>query len=454
LYVIDKDVYSGASDADDPLFPVLRRHLNALLAASRMWVQRRDLDERTVKRLRRQAILLNHRRYLARIPVYRHLAKERGIDAAADVQKVATELMFSSDVFKSYGSRWLSVANFDAMTEWLGRLFIRRLAISMEGIADIAAWRRRLRSEGVFVTCSSGTGGQFSFVPRDRFTLAALIENGQWYSHTIMDDAPGAPFDCLILGPRGTSMGIQAAGTGLARTARRAHFLFNAELTPDMLTALQGSPSETATSTALSTFLDMSGPGRDSVFANAFAFLRQASADHTRVLVFGPPFLVHEMCTRLVQDYRPVCLEPGSTVVTAGGWKTVTPVTADELQRDIERALCVPPGRQVDTYSTSECNCVLIRCRHGRYHAPPVLELVALDDLLLPREGNDVLGTIGFLDPFAASYPGFLVTGDRGRLVDGVCACGLTGWSVVGAFERAPGYVAKSCAGALASVLG
>jgi hypothetical protein len=213
-------------------------------------------------------------------------------------------------------------------------------------------------------------------------------------------------------------------------------------------------PAGATRSSSLEAFVDSTTVGRHVLFARAFDFLDETRRAGRRALIFGPPFLVHEACMRLLQNGRPLVLPLGSTVVTAGGWKSAVPVAAEQLEEDVARALGIPPARQVDTYSTSECNCVLIRCREGRYHAPPLLELVALDDLLLPVAGDDVFATIGFLDPFAASYPGFIVTGDRARLIRGRCACGLAGWSIASAIERAPGYVARSCAGALASVLG
>jgi hypothetical protein len=450
---MDRADESALSDTHDALFEVLRKHLEVLLLASRAWARHQDIDEALIQRVRAQALALNHRRYLQHVPVYRQLAHERGVAPEADADTLVRELMLSAEVFKSYDVRWLDAADFVAMTDWLGTICIRRPAIDARPVTNITGWRTCLRADGLFVTCSSGTGGQFSFVPRDTFTLSALIGNGQWYSHTILDDAPGAPFDCLVLGPRGASMGIQAAGVGISRTAERAHFLIDAELTPDLLRAAT-MPAGATRSSSLEAFVDSTTVGRHVLFARAFDFLDETRRAGRRALIFGPPFLVHEACMRLLQNGRPLVLPLGSTVVTAGGWKSVVPVAAEQLEEDVARALGIPPARQVDTYSTSECNCVLIRCREGRYHAPPLLELVALDDLLLPVAGDDVFATIGFLDPFAASYPGFIVTGDRARLIRGRCACGLAGWSIASAIERAPGYVARSCAGALASVLG
>jgi len=50
-----------------------------------------------------------------------------------------------------------------------------------------------------------------------------------------------------------------------------------------------------------------------------------------------------------------------------------------------------------------------------------------LDEALKPIEGKDIEGFFGFLDPFAGSYPGFLISGDHVHLVDDKCDCGLIG---------------------------
>ena len=62
-------------------------------------------------------------------------------------------------------------------------------------------------------------------------------------------------------------------------------------------------------------------------------------------------------------------------------------------------------------------------------------------------------GMLAFLDPFALSYPGFLIAGDRATLDFGSCGCGRSGAFVEGEIERAPGAEVRGCGGVLGSIL-
>ena len=96
---------------------------------------------------------------------------------------------------------------------------------------------------------------------------------------------------------------------------------------------------------------------------------------------------------------------------------------------------------------------MLSTCSHGRYHVPPLIQPILLDDALDWVEDGEGEGILGFFDPFAGSYPGFLITGDQGKLTFEPCPCGLAGWSVRGEIVRAAGYEPRGCAQALAAEL-
>ena len=132
-------------------------------------------------------------------------------------------------------------------------------------------------------------------------------------------------------------------------------------------------------------------------------------------------------------------------MITGGGWKGRSPVAGHRLRAAVTRQLGVPPDRCVDTYSTAELNTVFVTCLQGRYHVPPVVEPVILDDLLQPVDDDGAEGRLAVLDPFALSYPGFVATGDQVRLCRDPCRCGLSGPSLLGPITRAPGLPERGC---------
>lgn len=433
----------------------LEQLLNLLRGAALFWARGKAFDESAVEKVRNRAILLTHEWYVDRIPVYRQLAEERGAIKVDDVRVVADECLFGTELFKSYDAHWLEEAEYDRMTEWLRRIFVRHPRIALEGVHDVETWRDRLRGDEIYLMYSSGTSGRLSFVPRDLVTWKALCENPRYYSQPLGNGNQAVPAasDCLILGPRGSGFGLQAAGIGLARAAARTHYLFDTQFDADTFRSLRSGSPALERDAATEDFVEATTAARDGAYAAAAAFLREAAAGNRGVVVFGPPFQVAELCSRILEDGSGLRLPQGSSVLTGGGWKLNEHerLTREELAGRVDRALGVPRGHVVDAYSTAESNCVLVSCSEGRYHVPPLIEPVVLDDLFMTVPGDDVTGRLGFLDPFAHSYPGFFATGDIGRLVRGRCECGLSGAAFVGEIRRAPSEEATGCAAVLAS---
>jgi len=392
----------------------LERHLQGLrglLVATRLWARGDPLDARALAATQDEALLRLHRLHLARIPVYRDFATAAGLTRVDDAAQLAGELMVTDGLFKSYDADWLDRRDFAAMTSWLGTLFIREPAIDPRGIEDVGAWRARLREDGTYLTFSSGTSGRPSFVPRDRATLTALRRNG------LLSAVAGTPTaDALLLTAGGIGLGIQSVARGLLERAAHTHHL--------------GAPA----------LAETPGPDGERAWEDGLRFVAAAAGAGRSLTVLGTPAAVEQLCERALE--RPVRLSSRSTVVTGGGWKGARTKEPAHLDTLVRRAL----GNTdlMDVYGAAELNCYLVRCRHGRYHVPPLVRTVVLDDLLVPLQGGD--GLLGFLDPFALSYPGFVIPGDVGRLVDGTCACGLSGPAVEGPIERAPTYAARGCA--------
>jgi hypothetical protein len=145
---------------------------------------------------------------------------------------------------------------------------------------------------------------------------------------------------------------------------------------------------------------------------------------------------------------------PGSTLVTGGGWKSFQgdALSRKELTRLVLATLGIESAHCIDVYSTSELNCHFRTCRQGHYHIPPLIEPVVLDEALSGTPGESGSGMLAFLDPFALSYAGFVITGDVGTLRHGRCECGLPGPVLEGEVLRAPGMEIRGCGGVLESI--
>ena len=197
-------------------------------------------------------------------------------------------------------------------------------------------------------------------------------------------------------------------------------------------------------------FRDATIGKKDERMAAMVSALRESSRKGRKVFLAGAPYLFKEL---LAMTGGTIPLAAGSVVMTGGGWKTFTGEKIEQhvLNQMIGEAFGIPVANVIDGYSMAEIHGVVPRCEHGRYHLPPMIEAMVVDEEMRPMKGKDLTGSFAFLDPFAVSYPGFIVTGDRVRMIDEQCACGTYGpaFTEIG---RAPGREVKGCGGVMASI--
>jgi hypothetical protein len=407
---------------------VLERERAGLLVSSRLWATGRSLDETRVREARHAVLLGNHVRYLASVPVYARLAAELDLIEVKDVATIIEELLVGVTLFKSYDDSLLERGDFSALTAWVEEVSTLNPTPCLDGVGSISEWCAAMERAGVVVTMSSGTSGRPSFIPRDAATSAALRNNGRCYSNLAWGGyADGIPdFDALLVTKPNQLNGLNSVAAGLAGLATRSLYL-SIESEP-------GQPVQTLTS--------------------AIELIESAHREHRRLLVFGAPSAMAQLCAATLQGGRSIRLPDDAMVVTGGGWKSGSAeIHRDDFSELLFDAMGVTAAQTLDVYGLSECNAYMLRCARGRYHVPPVLEVSIVDENLHAMSGADETGLIALLDPFAFSYPGFLLTGDWGRLVTSTCGCGLDGPGFVGEIVRAHGEDSKGCAGVSSGVM-
>lgn len=412
-----------------------------LIDATRRWAKGESADDITP--VRHEAICLNHLRYVNLIPAYRQFAQSVDLPERVDMNLVINELMFTDDLFKSYDPLLLDHADFAGMNAWLSNICTQNIHFDTSSVSTVNEWRVRLKSAGIFLSYSSGTSGNMSFIPRDPMTWAALRKNSSYYANPnsiIRLDGKTPTFDCLVAGPRGEGMGIQGAAAGLTRMAANSLYLYDNVVSGDDVR-----------NRSMSTTTELD---ERAAHEAALEFIDAARSAGRPLLLFGAPFQLRRFCSQLASMQTTIDTCPGSTVVTGGGWKSFQGerIPQAELVGLVNQTLNIPSTHFIDTYSTAELNCAMTNCSQGHYHIPPLIEPVVLDESLFGECGATGYGILSFLDPFSMSFPGYLITGDMGRLEKGVCNCGLHGWYVDGEIKRAPNQTIKGCGGVLASM--
>ncbi len=461
----------------------LQRIHPQLIKLSQAWAGKWGYDPDQARELRREAILLNHSHYLGHIPVYQKLAQEEGIGELDDLEPIKRKLMSTDDLFKSYQQDWLDRKDFRRMNEWLSGLFDQRIATDTAGVRTIDDWIDRLTAQGIIPAYSSGTTGAFSFVPRDEpgwylFTTApvcylapVLIEKGlgTWLQSLLLKpmgkllspDAfaravkwMGLPdLDGIFLNFKKGNMGIQLVAQEFARLFRVSTFLYDIELSASALRCLARGAKSEEDQKLLEAFQAATIGKKEENYARIIRQLKKSTAEGQKVFLFGAPYQLKELVEIISGSGEKPALKPGSFILFGGGWKTFEgeKIQKEELVKMISETFAVPSELIVEGYSMTEINATMPCCDYGRFHLPPHLEPVILNEELVPLEGKDLRGAFGFLDPFALSYPGFIISGDNVRLQDEACPCGIQGPALT-EVGRSPGREIKGCGGIMASV--
>jgi hypothetical protein len=454
-----------------------------LIAHTRAWALRRMPDPEHACVLRHRAIRHAHDHYRAHIPAYRRLASEEHIGAVDSIQPIAERLMSTDDLFKSYRQQWLDDGDFAKMNGWLSEIHHRRVTVDITNITLIDAWVERLEAAGVRPVYSSGTSGNLSFVPRDAEALARLRTASTNYllpllafdrigSHAerrLIEAAasalPPEPFervaravsprsyDGVFLDFRVGRTGMQAIGRELAPVFQRRTFLYDADLSASALRSIARGPRTEHDRRQIEQLQAVTVAGRAQNYARVLAAMRASVASGRKVFLFGVPFQLKELCGFALETGQNLALPAGSMALFGGGWKSFAgeQIPRPELMQLITDTLGLPEQRIVEGYAMTEINTMLIRCVAGRFHIPPLVEPLLFDEALMPMPKAEGRGVFGFLDPFASAYPGFIITGDEVRMVDGACACGLSGPAVT-EIVRAGRREIKGCGGVMASV--
>jgi hypothetical protein len=262
-----------------------------------------------------------------------------------------------------------------------------------------------------------------------------------------------ADFDAVFLGFRRGSTGNQMLIRELEPLFRRQCFLYDIDLSAAALSCLQRGARNEEEACLLDRFRRSSIENRENNYGRVIAFIQAATDCGQKIFLFGAPHQFRELCEYSAMAGLKTGFKEGSLVLFGGGWKSFSgeAINRDALVKMISEAFNLPPERVLEGYSMTELSLAMLRCSYGRFHIPPLIEPIVFDEELRPVDGKEVWGAFGFIDSLAVSYPGFLISDDRVKLVDGDCGCGLVGPAVT-EIGRVAGREVKGCAGIMSSM--
>ncbi len=147
-------------------------------------------------------------------------------------------------------------------------------------------------------------------------------------------------------------------------------------------------------------------------------------------------------------------LNPASSVVTGGGWKTMSDEAMDKkiYRKVLADKLGIPAENVRDLFGMVEHGVPYVDCRLGNFHIPNYGRVIVRHPGTLAPLGYGKKGLLQFITPYLSSYPSLSVLSSDFGLVRERCRCGLPG-PVLEIHGRAGVKKLKGCAISAATML-
>ena len=309
--------------------------------------------------------------------------------------------------------------------------------------------------KGTSIMFTSGTSGRFSFIPRDTTSWNRVKYSAMRSVIELMDYNPTDQVILLIPDPRQTNLTI-ASLFGIAYDLYdpvNIHVALDMKITTQFLRMQRDETigiSEKIKAKALSTISPLVQRTSDLRIMHLLEHIEQSGK---RVNICGPPFWLDRIIERMKKEGKSVHL-PESQILTGGGWKAEENKRLPEeaFREKVEKILGIPQERYHDVYAMSECSSVFVSCEGHYKHIPPVIVPMVFDEDLNQLDYNEV-GRFGFIDPLPDSYPGFIITGDRVKILEQCPKCKREGPVLDVEVTRMPGSEGRGCAAVMAELM-
>ena len=280
------------------------------------------------------------------------------------------------------------------------------------------------RDHRILVRSTSGSSGIPSFLPRDSVTRR---RSAHWKIMTFWAMHPD------IISSEGltsvTLWPLDFSWADLFTPPERVYALLDKKLGLETVMRAMTRPSESEG--ILDRLLRKKGKNNGSDLLG-FLFTRLADIIDTRSpgILWSPPFLIYALAVYLKEKKLQLELGENWKIALGGGWKLLNerPLSESDLRTLASEAFSIPAGNIHDIYGSTECLGLCgLSCEGGYKHIPhTVLHPIVLNDSMEP-DGYGRWGRFAFLNPLIRSYSGFIVTGDRVRMLQTCPVCSRRG---------------------------
>ena len=319
--------------------------------------------------------------------------------------------LIPNTTFKQYPSG-------EDFARWLANIFTGDLpSIVLEGPnPTFDEVINAFNAAGLVVTYSSGTSGRHTFIPRDMKTFLALQYAG---AKSLTNMIPRIPDHVYWLSPnpKTSNLALVKTSSVYLDLCEDVHYAMDYEITAEI------------TQRAMSGNKKLKGKADSSVQSEmqqkmvdtTIQWLERYDNTEESIRLGGAPFIVYHVMNKLQEDGKSFDFGERGSILTGGGWKISENVriSLKDFRKQVQDVLGIPETHCLDVYGMVEMNSVMLQCPEGHYlHTPyTYFKPFVLDEDYMPV-GYGEWGRFAFLDALAQSYPGFIISGDRVRMLE------------------------------------
>ena len=380
------------------------------------------------------------------IPVLARLARENQITEVKNFHDLVP-LLFSHTTYKSYPASFVEQKRWTHLLKWLDTLSVASVAdIDIAGVDTVDDWISRLHDAGHKVLATSGSSGKVSFLNqsvRDRELKKRHFKNTVGWPSL----KPNQDRAFFSIGPHiGFNSAIEASNIQAEIWGKpgEIHFLTDEPLLIAEVSRTAALRKRMADGSAAPDEIEEFETDAKEKAARMNKALEQMAAkiiEHRHEPVFLAALWAQHMM--IIERARAMGVDdgdfhPGSVVAAGGGVKGVAlPPDYKEIVKRFYGDVQRPLG-----YGMTEMAQRMPACEHKRYHRPPGLIMLPLDQIgetLLTKDhavDGVVEGRFAFLDLLFDGRWGGLISGDKVQVDFRPCPCGRPGPTILDTITR------------------
>lgn len=381
-------------------------------------------------------------RFKSRIGMINLLGHQAESASLSEIRELAdlVPLLFAHTTYKSYPESWMVQQKWDRLGRWLETVSSYPVAqVDGTGIKDIDDWLAGLEEEGTFVSCSSGTTGKCSMIAATMADRQFAKDNTALAFSWGTGVDPSSKFKVMATVPVPSSPRNKDVRAAISETFGDGDdYTFpDANMTigqvSRMVALRRGIGDGTALPEELTEFERIS-EGRQAEIDAGMQRTVEALIENRgkKLLISGQFQLLFQMVELIrAQGYGRESFNPENAMFIGGGLKgAVLPEGYLDLILD---TFNTPFEKLYQYYGMQEINTTMPRCKAKRYHIPPWLLPLVLDEhgeALVEPSGGEVEGRAGFFDLSLDGRWGSVISGDKVNVRFDRCDCGQGGPTV------------------------